>query len=203
MEQVRKRVVDSKDFLISPKYRASSWRDLHLDTDNEADWSKAIDIVEDRIDGRLVRWINFVVDEKFSGFSVIALDCLLIETLVGFMTGEASKGPNAFLIGELTTGTALRFTKEEAEEFRKNVRNGILHDAETRCGWIVQRGESDGQILTKDGSTIFLNRNAFHRAIVRELDAWLTRIRNGDKALRNNMRQRMEQILRKHSEAVQ
>jgi hypothetical protein len=35
---------------------------------------------------------------------VIALDCLLIETLVGFITGQPRKGPDSFLTGKLTNG---------------------------------------------------------------------------------------------------
>src|SRR5229473_3851293 len=162
-----------KDFWISPKYTASDWEELRLDSGDEHAWSRATDMVEDRIKGRFVRWIDSVVGQRFSGFVVIALDCLLIETLVGFMTGKASEGPDAFLTGELTDSVTLKFTKEEAESFRNNVRNGIVHDAETRCGWVVRPGKSTGNILTQDGSRISLNRSAFHSAVSRELDAWL------------------------------
>src|SRR5712664_1272918 len=67
------------DPLISPKYRLSHWETLKFD--NEDDWLKAIEIVEDRIRGRFVVWIDRIASEQFSGFAVIALDCLLLETL--------------------------------------------------------------------------------------------------------------------------
>ena len=203
MKQLTKRYSSfDDDFWVSPKYRASKWKELRLDSIHAEDWSKAADIVEDRIKGRFVRWIGSMVNQKFSGFAVIALDCLLIETMVGFMTGQPSKGPDSFLTGKLTEG-CLHFTSEEARLFRENVRNGIIHDAETRRRWIIRVGDADGPILTKDGKKVSLNRNAFHKAVTRELDEWLTKVRNGDKTLRNNMRLRMEQIVSKHSEAVQ
>jgi hypothetical protein len=189
------------DFWISPRHRASHWRALPLDSDDEAEWLKAIDIVENRIKGRFVRWIDSMVAEKFSGFAVVALDCLLIETLIGFMTGEPSEGPDALLTNKIGSGE-LKFTVEQAQRFRDDVRNAVIHDAETRRGWIIRPGKPDGQILTIDGENISLNRTAFHFALSRELEAWLAKLRSGDKMLRKNMRRRMEQIIKIHWEAV-
>lgn len=189
------------DFWISPGHRASEWRALQLDIEDETEWLKAIDIVEDRIKGRFVRWIDAMVTERFSGFAVVALDCLLIETLIGFMTGEPSKGPDALLTGDVGN-KEIKFTNEQAEQFRESVRNAVVHDAETRRGWIIRPGKREGLILTSQGGNIALNRNAFHFALSRELEVWLTKLRSGDKTLRNNMRQRMEQIVEIHWEAV-
>jgi len=201
VEQLTMKCSTSDDFWISPKDRASKWKQLELDSENEQAWSKAADIVEDRIKGRFVRWTDLIVSQKFSGFAVIALDCLLIETLVGFITGQPSKSPDSFLTGKLTNGE-LQFTEKEAQLFRENVRNGIIHDAETRSRWIIRPGDPNGPILTKDGENISLNRTAFHMAITRELE-WLTKIRKGDRELRHKLKQRMDQIISKHSEAVQ
>src|ERR1700681_1899240 len=168
MGQKNRLPVHPEDFWISPKYRASDWMTLQLRDGTETDWLKAVDIVEDRIRNRFVRWIDSIEGSKFSGFAVIALDCLLIEALVGFLTGKSSGGPDHLLTGALTNGE-FRFTEPEAEDFRKHVRNGIIHDSETRAGWIIRPGHPDGQILTKTGKGTSLNRNAFHRALKHEL----------------------------------
>jgi hypothetical protein len=203
MESVRKQSSNSADdFWVSPKYKASQWKQLQLDSDDEIAWSKAADIVEDRIRGRFAQWIDLIAPERFSGFAVIALDCLLIETLVGFITGQGSEGPDRLLTGELAKGE-FQFTRDEARRFRKNVRNGIIHDAETRCRWIIRPGAPGGQILTKSGKNILLNRTAFHSALMSEFENWLGRVRKGDRTLRKNMRKRMKQIIQRHSEAVQ
>jgi hypothetical protein len=197
--------VDPEDFWISPKYRASDWTALQLRDDNKIDWLKAIEIAENRVKIRFVRWIERIENSQFSGFVVIALDCLLIETLVGFITGRPSTGPegiDALLTGKLMEG-GLQFADDEAALFRKHVRNGIIHDGETRRGWFIRRGESDGPVLAKKGKSFHLNRNAFHKALTRQLAAWLTKLRAGDETLRNNMKLRMEQIISKHGEAVQ
>ena len=190
------------DFSISPKYRVSAWIALQLDADNETDWGKAIKIVEDRITGRFVRWIDSIEGTRFSGFAVVALDCLLIETLVGFMTGKPSSGPDLLLKGELGS-RELRFTSDQAEQFRKCVRNGIIHDAETRNRWIIRPGDSTGQILSVENGSVSLNRSAFHSALKRELHIWLKKLRSGDKELRENMKRRMEQIVSLHGESVE
>ena len=201
MGQKNRLPVHPEDFWISPKYRASDWMTLQLRDGTETDWLKAVDIVEDRIRNRFVRWIDSIEGSKFSGFAVIALDCLLIEALVGFLTGKSSGGPDHLLTGALTNGE-FRFTEPEAEDFRKHVRNGIIHDSETRAGWIIRPGHPDGQVLTKTGKGTSLNRNAFHRALKHELDTWLARLRNGDKKLRDNMKNRMTEIIEKHGEAT-
>jgi len=203
MKQPKKKAPSAPGPWISPKYRARDWQELDLDSENEVAWSKAADIVEDRIRGRLVRWIDSIAVRRFSGFSVIALDCLLIEMLIGFIKGRSSEGNcsvyESFLTGKLTGGTEFRFSKTEASSFCKNIRNGVIHDGETRHRWIIRLGEPHAQILTRDAqNNIALNRTAFHRALKAELNLWLAKIRNGDRTLRKKMRSRMEHILEIH-----
>ncbi len=80
--------------LISPHYHDWDWKRLNLSDPkaNEDDWQTAINIVEDRVRGRLIKWINSLVNERFSGFVVLALDCILIESLWGLQTGKESPG---------------------------------------------------------------------------------------------------------------
>jgi hypothetical protein len=191
----------SSDFWISPRYRASQWTALQLDPGDEVDWLRAVDIVENRIMGRFVRWVDCIAARRFSGFAVVALDCLLLETLIGFMTGEPSKGPDALLTKKIGNGE-FNFSDEQARLFRENVRNAVIHDTETRHGWIIRPGTSDGQILTSQAEGISLNRDAFHSALARELGAWLAKLRAGDKTLRKHMRDRMDQIIKISGETI-
>jgi len=119
-----------RDPLISPKYRLSHWKALKFD--NEDDWLKAIEIVEDGIRGRFVLWIDIIASQQFSGFAVIALDCLLLETLYGFMTGKPSEGKCSVYKEFLSTHKHFEFEKDVAASFCKNVRNGLMHDTETK-----------------------------------------------------------------------
>ena len=66
-----------------------------LDNPNSPDWPMAIDIFKDRIVGRfldpidkLVGMESEVASERSYGFVVMAIDCLLVETLGAFYAGH-------------------------------------------------------------------------------------------------------------------
>jgi hypothetical protein len=72
---------------LSPKYSLDDWNRAF---EGAPDWEKAIDIVEDRIQGRFIRWIDPMLRQEFAGFAIVALDCLLLETLHGFRAGNST-----------------------------------------------------------------------------------------------------------------
>ena len=75
------------DISISPKYRSSHWQKAHADSD----WDSMVEIFRDRIEGRFLKPIRLIAEDRdigeFSGFSILALDCLIIETLNLFYSG--------------------------------------------------------------------------------------------------------------------
>src|ERR1039457_4257828 len=75
---------------LSPKYTLDNWNAAFQ---GPPAWDKAIDIVQDRIEGRFTRWIDPMLPKEFAGFAIIALDCLLLETLHGFLTGASTYQP--------------------------------------------------------------------------------------------------------------
>jgi hypothetical protein len=194
------KLLPPKDFLVSPKYRYSCWETLTFQT--EADWQLGIGIVEDRIRGRFIRWIEVLISEQFSGFAVVALDCLFLETLWGFQNGKACPGDQKTYSAFLTGSRHFKqdFDPEAAESFHKNVRSAIVHDGETRRYWFIERNVPAGKVLERDSrSNCFLNRTEFHRALVSEFEEWLKTLRDGDRGARDKMRKRMIQIGKKHS----
>ena len=104
------------------------------------------------------------------GFAILALCCLLAETLQGFREQPAkpipSFGPCTFqddgkCIKPTTTDQFREFLRRPAfrgafdddrvaRSFVNGVRNGIFHEAETR-GWLIWREEPPGQILALEG----------------------------------------------------
>ena len=185
------------DIWISPKYRLRDWTELTFQTEDE--WLRAAAIVEDRIKGRFVNWIDRVVDEPFSGFAVVALDCLFLETLVGFQTGHSTTDTKSAYKQLLANSSHFGFEEKTALAFYENVRNGIIHDTETRKKWIIRMAEPAGKIVQSDAEGNFvLYRTKFHKALKAELEDWLSRIRNGDRTARERMRTRMQEILDRH-----
>ena len=79
--------VKISDFRISPNFKSSKWNELDLRAKDSLDWKVAVDIFEDRIEGRFLKQIEILANKsdrkirEFSGFAIMALDCLLIETL--------------------------------------------------------------------------------------------------------------------------
>jgi hypothetical protein len=67
---------------ISPRFTTEDW--LRLDRSNAADWPRALEIFRDRIEGRFLDPTRRFRSYKGSGFTILALDSLLVETLQQF-----------------------------------------------------------------------------------------------------------------------
>ncbi|MED3962839.1 hypothetical protein [Niallia taxi] len=150
---------------LSPKYKLEDHKELFTNlssNSNRYDWKTAIEIFKDRIEGRFLNVAKNLLkecsrDESLStAFSIMALNCLLIETLQQFYDGtDETPSPNKdtfvnFLMQspyfsesnkayqkrhkkELGNG----FNKELAEHFYKNVRCGLLHQAQTKRNAVI------------------------------------------------------------------
>lgn len=150
----------SKGIRISPKYRQSDWTDLDLNSKNKNDWNIAVSIFKDRFDGRYFNQIEALESAKednvrmFSGFTIMSIACLLIETLEQFYNGSINTSR------KITTDTktnALKDTKvsndayafhsffQRSEKFKiffdtpiksnvfyKTIRCGLLHNGQTK-----------------------------------------------------------------------
>jgi hypothetical protein len=106
-----------------------------------------------------------------AGFSILALDCLLIDTIQSFREGRISTGeisPAASFKSFLNTPRFLDFNSKDREEFFQYVRNALLHNGETRKDWKIQIS-SDGLLFKdKNTKTRTINRRLFHCGVLRE-----------------------------------
>ncbi len=133
-----------KDFKISPIYKASDWKSLDLKQKESPDWQIAVDIFDDRIQGRFLKQIKALEShqnkllKEFSGFAIIAIDCLLIETLQQFYRGTKRTGKNQ---DEQIFHDFFKRSKDlssffdsldKTKIFYSHIRCGILHQAQTR-----------------------------------------------------------------------
>src|SRR5262249_3664137 len=112
---------------LSPRFMLHDWQKLAFA--DEDDWLTAIEIVQDRIEGRFIQWIDRLVNDEFAGFAVVALDCLLLETLYGFQNGTSTVD-GAKMYKTILTAPPFAFSKGVAKAFYWNVRHGIIHDTE-------------------------------------------------------------------------
>lgn len=214
-------------------FSTTDWEELsqRLGGDESA-WPTAIGVFERRMKERFFSCIDALVkaDTKpdsnggsddgncIPGFSIMALCCLLIETLQGFRqkcpAPSSPAGPCSFPHGPCikpSAGTNQQFVEflrrpsfkqafgrdKVAKSFVDGIRNGILHEAETRK-WVIWRSEPQGQIVGLHEDGYALNRTVFYDAIQEEFKSYLAELRDSSKSeLRKRFREKMDKICKK------
>lgn len=194
--------------------------------DDQAAWTCAVEVFERRITERFLAPIEALekVDSKADvevadnapsdcsglpaqtdalivvpGFAIMALCCLLAETLQSFTFKQEAHpkpgGPCPYPAGACikapgtTTADALKaflrrpafkgaFAAEEvAKAFIRGIRNGILHEAETRA-WVIWRNEPEDRVVAREGNRYALNRTEFYKCLKDEFRSYLRELRD-------------------------
>jgi len=187
---------------IAPGIDEGDWKELDLDTPGA--WPRAIEIFERRVRGRFTDAVDLLIadDEPRSpkerrwGFAVLAIDCLLVETLEAFSQGltDTRNRSRELCVKFLTERNAFGcfFTRPLATRFYYEFRCGVAHNAQV---FGTGRVWSVGPLLALDGNRMTVNRTAFHGALLAELNAYLDALRTGtDLTLRQNLRTKMDFI---------
>lgn len=191
---------------IAPNFDTERWKTLSLDDPTSADWNVAISAFESRIRERYLAPADFLVaaeketraTERRFGFAVLALDCLLVETLGAFLEGleETTNRSKEIFCKFLTSRRQFNvaFSQALAEKFYKEFRCGVLHQAEvggTSKVWSV------GPLVQIDGESIIVNRNEFHARLSAEFTEYLGELRDQSNGqLRSHFRKKMNFIAR-------
>jgi len=191
---------------IAPGIEAERWQALRLDEPASPDWPEAVRILEARIHERFIGPVDHLIaaeeakpiTERRFGFTVLAVDCLLLETLGAFLDGLTNtRGKSEATFCKFLTTRPLfknEFTPDRAERFYEEFRCGILHQAEIGGDSKVW---SVGALLQDNGSRIIVNRNKFHDLLKAEFQGYLAELRDPAKAeLRDNFRKKMNFISR-------
>ncbi|WP_142781916.1 hypothetical protein [Agrobacterium sp. T29] len=171
---------------ISPKYTAAFWRGLELNPDNpkQEDWLKAVDVLRDRIQGRFIKPAQTLIDvdkvnkQQTYGFAILALDCLVLETIQGFREGLTNHTrQSGRLFREFLSnwqpfidclGAGMVATRK-ADEFFSQGRCALHHSGATEKMTV---GVS-GPIMRFDNGQITVNRTLFHTELEAEFDRYL------------------------------
>lgn len=199
----------SKDFTdwdavtIAPRRDGGDWTVADykaIDFNTEEGWQCAITIFEDRIRGRFLDVVQCIANQPDAGFAVMALDCLLIETLQQTRQGVAEtprgKGEEYFVNFLIYTAFASDFDEHKAKAFYKHIRNGILHQAEIKGSSRI-RTDSDLPIVqyAPDNKGLIINRRKFHQKLVQVFDDFIADLRNpANQSLRDHLRQKLDAI---------
>jgi hypothetical protein len=202
-----------KSIKISPKYTAQNFLDLDLSQTTSNDWETAIQIFEDRMNGRFFAQIKQLQShpdsniKAFSGFVIVAIDCLLIETMVQFQNGLKETPPRKSVDAfhsffQLSGSFSLFFhTRDKSRIFYEQIRCGLLHQAQT---------QSRSTIHVKKGAPVLdwinpadlaqglrVHRDKFHEEIVRVFDNYIIRLKSRtDASLMSKFTDKMNFIAR-------
>lgn len=124
------------------------------------------DFIERRFLERYLDPIESLSANRKNGFTIMALCCLTIEALQSFREGLPTSDGNSKAIFQRFLGQEVEFIAFRGcwLEFYKNVRCGILHQAETTNGWRVRRS---GPLF--DPETLQINATKFQIALKKTL----------------------------------
>lgn len=91
--------------------------------------------------------------QKKSGFAMLAIACLLIETLESFNQGieDTTRKSAKLFMDFLNRDTGLNALASKDNWFYKDIRCGILHQSETRGGWRIRRS---GPLIDAEARTL-------------------------------------------------
>jgi hypothetical protein len=189
---------------IANGHTASEWNSLRLDSDTSEDWLTAIRIVDARFRERFIDAADVLIDlddsldarERRFGFAILALDCLVIETLQAFREGlvDARRSSQRLFCTFLEEQPEFRFSSKVARIFYRDFRCGILHQAETFNGSLCF---SIGPMVVEKSDGLVINRTEVHRAIVKSFDRYLRQLADSaNDVLRTNLRRKMANICR-------
>ena len=181
---------------ISPKYSSKDWEALAVN--NPSHWAQAADIVRDRLEGRFLRFANNWLPDPFSGFIILAVDSLLAETIQQFRAGETDgAGKSERYIKQFLAGPRFQpdFDKHARTRFYKDIRCGLLHQAEAKEMWLVRRNQKTMLSQVSTGKGYVLDVKRFHAAVCLSLDDYLRDIVHPSQGgLRVNLWKKMEQL---------
>jgi hypothetical protein len=181
---------------ISPRYTSRDWE--ALDSNSSKDWSKAADIVLDRLDGRFLRFASNCLRSKDSGFVVLAIDSLLAETIQQFKDGVTNgRGQSAEMVKRFLKGKRFQpdFDASASKAFYQDIRCGLLHQAEAKRMWLIRRGQPALLQKVAGGQGYIIDVKRFHAGVQGSLNDYLKLLCEPTSSfLRSSLWKKMDQI---------
>jgi hypothetical protein len=185
----------------------ADYKKLNLDPKdlNNNNWLTAIEYLERRLSERFIEPANLLIkaeshlepkDKKF-GFTILAIDFLLTETLECFYEGiiDSSGQSKPIFARFLTQRDSFKSyfkTLGDGKDFYKKFRCGILHQAQTSADtkvWTV------GDLICQSGQYTIVNRDKYHELLMQEIEDYLKKLRaRTDVTLLANFKNKMDFI---------
>jgi len=179
-------------FKISENFLNTYWISLNLIDDNSDNWTNGISVIKDRFESRFFNQIDKIKDDEFSGFVVMSVDCLLIETLMQFYLGVDNteinyrgnqwKAFKDFLKNSSHFNSDFK-TNKICETFYKQFRCGLLHQAQTKEKSLIKICQTDFLALADTNNPevgLIIDRTQFHNKLVSEFNEYIQKLTNNE-----------------------
>jgi hypothetical protein len=181
---------------ISPRFTSIDWH--ALERHSPGDWAKAADMVKDRLDGRFLRYAGNCLRSPNSGFVVLAIDSLLLETLQQFREGVTNgHGKSQKMVTRFLEGRRFQpeFDQKARDAYYSDIRCGLLHQAEAKKMWLIRRGHKAMLQTSPDAQGYVIDVRIFHNAVRCSMNDYLRDLRlPTSNELRANLWTKMDYI---------
>lgn len=137
------------------------------------------------------RYFDPMDSDRKHGFTIMAVCCLVIETLESFYRGEGdTKGRSELMFCSFFARCAsLNEFGGGGSWFYKDIRCGLLHQSEARNGWRIRR---DGPLL--DMNERVINATLFMCELKSAVDAYANQLEHDDGQLWANFKKKMKAV---------
>ena len=148
------------------------------------------DFVRSRFDERYFRPIESMPSHAKHGFMIMAIGCLVVESLESFYQGKAdTKGQSSQMFRDFfSRDTPFNVFADGNDWFFKDIRCAILHQSEARNGWRILRS---GKLL--DCAEKSINATRFIRELRHAVDKYAKSL-GTDEKVRANFKKKMKTV---------
>lgn len=175
---------------IAGRKTVADWYEVKLslnDSNNKYLW-KAIynDFYLTRLTDRYLNPIKSIQEDggyTGEGFSIMTIICSLIEFLETTYQGKnyRYRRNGDPLLGQYEYGTSgqifidfltnrspfnTQFDRQNADDFYKNIRCGLLHEARTNGNWTIWGNSGNGTLIKKTANETIIYRDDFYKALL-------------------------------------
>ena len=201
---------------ISPNFTDNDWNKLDLTcsklADNKEDWLKAINVLKNRLFSRYIEPVDTLIEmekmvnpkDRRYGFTTLAIDLLLMETLQAFKEGLPDTNRKSSRTFKNYLKESPRFsiyftTEPERHSFYTDFRCGILHQAEVQSSALVW---SVGDLYDRTSSPNTVNRIFLHKELKKDLEDYLDLLKvDTSVELRNAFKIKMDALVARGGQA--
>jgi len=177
---------------LSNSITVANYRALEAQQDREG----IANFVYERFVERYIEPLDRTPYQHRSGFTSMAVCCLMIEALESFRQGwgNSERQSKAAFCFFFDRNDRFRELRGHAQDFYKHVRCGILHQAETTGGWLVRRDQS----VLFDPTTRVVDASIFLQALHSSLKDYCVDLRGSDweSEIWINFRKKMAAIIK-------